>query len=168
MIITLDIAFKNTGWAAIHDGKIVEFGTIRTTKTKKKGTLVSDDRASRAMHLAEELHTIINKHKPSGIVGELPSGSQNATAANLLGWAGGVVIGVATCHNLPCEWISEGDSKLAALGKRSATKEDCMAWTAKAYPHIEFPKAKCHFEHVSDALLAHNGLRSGVLVRSFG
>lgn len=168
MILALDIAFKNLGWSVLHQGKIIDFGTIRTEKSKKKNTLVSDDKATRGTSMAEELNAIIHKHKPAGIVGELPSGSQNASAANLLGWAAGIVIGVATCHKLPCEWISQGDSKKAALGVRSATKEATMEWATQEFPDTEFPSAKCNFEHVADSLAAYHGLKSGVLIRTFG
>ena len=89
MILTLDIAFKNLGWGVLQQGKIIDFGTIRTEKTNKKNTLVSDDRASRAMHIATELNCLVKKYGIQGIVGELPSGSQNAAASNLLGWASG-------------------------------------------------------------------------------
>jgi len=168
MILALDIAFKNIGWAILHKGQIVEYGTIRTEKTKTKNILVSDDRSTRAAHLAEQLNDIIQKYKPDGIIGEMPSGSQNAAAANLLGWASGVVVGIAATHKLPCEWISQGDSKKATLGVRAATKEATMEWAIKTFPFTEFPTKKCNFEHVADALSAYHGLRSGVLVRSFG
>jgi Holliday junction resolvasome RuvABC endonuclease subunit len=168
MILVMDIAFKNLGWSVLHNGEIIEFGTIRTERTKKKNTLVSDDKASRAAYIASMLNQIIKKHEPKGIIGELPSGSKNAAASNLLGWAAGIVVGVAECHGLPCEWISEGDSKKAALGVRSAKKEASMAWATEAFPSTEFPDSKRHFEHVADALMAYNGLRSGLLVRTFG
>lgn len=168
MLLALDIAFANLGWSILDKGMIVSYGTIRTEKTKKKNTMVSDDKATRAAHLSLALHGLILEHKIQGIVGELPGGSQNAAAANLLGWASGIVVAVAACHNLPCEWISEGDSKRAALGVRSATKEATMAWATAAFPGITFPEAKCHFEHVADSLAAYHGLRSGILVRTFG
>jgi len=168
MILALDLAMKNTGWAILEKGKLIKFGTIKTEKTKVKNTLVSDDRATRATHLAQELVRLIQGNNIQAIVGELPSGSQNATASNLLGWAGGVAVAVATCHGLPCEWISQGDSKKASLGVRSATKEAMMEWATAAFPEVTFPTTKCNFEHVADALSSYNGLRSGILVRTFG
>ena len=168
MILTLDIAFKNIGWAVIDKKEILDYGTLKTEKTTKKNTLVSDDRATRAALLASKLDHIITTYKPDGIIGELPSGSQNATAANLLGWASGVVIGVAAVHNLPCEWISQGDSKKATLGVRAATKEATMQWAKDTYPFTKFPTSKCHFEHIADALAAYHGLNNSTLVRMFG
>lgn len=167
-VLVLDIAFANMGWSVIEGGNVVAFGTIRTEKSKKKTVRVSDDRATRAALLAEELNQIIVGHKPKGILGELPSGAQNAAAATSMAYAAGVVVGVATSHGLPCEWISEGDSKKAAIGKRTGTKEEMMDWARSAHPGVVFPSAKCHFEHVADSLAAYNGLKHGVLARAFG
>lgn len=167
-VLALDIAFGNLGWSVVCKGQPVAFGTIKTAKSKVKSTRVSDDKATRAASIAEELKAIILEHKVAGIVGELPSGSQNAASSNLLGYANGVVVGVATAYSLPCEWISEGDSKKAAIGKRTGTKEEMMAWARAKWPSVEFPKTITWFEHVADSLAAYNGLKSGVLVRAFG
>lgn len=168
MLLALDIAFNNLGWSVIKDGKPIDFGTIRTEKSKKKSVRVSDDQATRAALAAQELVDIIAKYQIEGIVAELPSGSQNAKAAKLMGYASGLVIGVAAVANLPCEWISEGDAKKAAIGRRTGTKEEMMDWARKTFPGIDFPTAKTHFEHVADSLAAYHGLRTGILVRAFG
>ncbi len=167
-ILALDVAFANLGWAILVQGEPVVWGTIATEKTRKRGVLASDDYARRCAETASQLNEIIYAHDPKGIVGEFPSGSQNATAAKLLGGAGGIVVAVATCNNLPCEWITEGDSKKAALGKRSAAKEEVMEWVKAKYPDLHWPKTKKAFEHVADAIMAYNGLKNGVLIRAFG
>lgn len=168
MILALDIAFANLGWAVVWDGVVVDAGVIRTEKDRRKSTRAADDKAARAAQLASDLVRIIKEHKPDGIVAELPHGSINASAANLLGYASGVVVGVATAFNLPCEWISEGDSKKAAIGKRTGTKEEMMKWAVGAFDVHLVPQSKSRFEHIADALAAYNGLRNGVLVRAFG
>lgn len=168
MILALDIAFKNTGFSVLKNDEIVDFGVIRTEKSKVKNLRVADDRATRGNMMAAELNQIIKKHNIKGIVGELPSGSQNAAASNLLGWASGIVVAVAAVHGIPCEWISQGDSKKAALGVRAATKEAMMNWATEKFPFTQFPKAASQFEHVADSLAAYHGLREGVVVRTFG
>lgn len=168
MILALDIAFKNLGWSVFRNGELIDYGTIQTNKSKIKNLKVSDDRATRGNLMATTLNEIIKKHNIRGIVGEMPSGSQNAVASNLLGWASGIVVGVAAVHGIPCEWISQGDSKKAAVGVRAATKETMMDWARQQYPFVEFPTAANQFEHVADSLAAYNGLKSGVLVRAFG
>lgn len=166
--MALDIAFANLGWAAIREGVPVGYGVIRTVKDKRKTVRVADDKAARAAELASGLVNLVRTFNPDGIVGELPHGSINASAANLLGYASGVVVGVATAFNLPCEWISEGDSKKAAIGKRTGTKEEMMKWATATFDIQMKPKSRSQFEHIADALAAYNGLRNGVLVRAFG
>lgn len=168
MILALDIAFANLGWAVLHEGELIAIGVIRTEKDKRKSTRSSDDKAARAAVLSSGLIKVINEYKPSGIVGELPHGSINASAANLLGYASGVVVAIATAFNLPCEWISEGESKLAAIGKRTGTKTEMMKWAAGAFEVGSISENKSRFEHIADALAAYNGLRNGILVRAFG
>jgi Holliday junction resolvasome RuvABC endonuclease subunit len=168
VILALDIAFANLGWVVMDGGVPIAHGTIRSAKTKKKNVRVSDDFAFRCGEIGSELIGIIEKYQPHGVIGELPHGSQSAIAAKSLGAASGIVAGVVSCNGLPIEYISEGDSKKAALGVRSASKEDAMDWCRGKYPDIKWPKAKCVFEHIADAVMAYNGMKNGVLVRAFG
>jgi len=168
MILALDIAFASMGWAVIEKGVVVECGTIKTAKTKNKQTRVADDRAWRCAQIAQELKRVIDEHNVGGVVGELPSGSQNASACSMLGMAMGVVVGVIETTGLPAEWISPTDSKKAATGRRSASKEEMMDWCRKAHPYYTFPKTKTVFEHVADAIAAYNGLKPGNLVKIYG
>lgn len=168
MLLVLDVAFRNTGWAVMDKGKIVDWGTIMTKKEQRKNVRVSDAYAAECAMLSSELINLIKTYKPKGILGELPNGSQNAKAAKLLGGAVATVAAIATGFNLPLEWISEGDSKLAALGARKGIKDDAMNWARNKYPQIDFGDVKTQFEHVADALMAYNGLKNGLLVRTFG
>jgi Holliday junction resolvasome RuvABC endonuclease subunit len=167
-LLCLDIAFASMGWAVMEKGKVLKCGTIKTEKTKNKQTRVSDDRAWRAAILSKELNEIIVDNNVGAVVGELPSGSQNAIAANLLGMAMGVVVGVIESNGLPVEWISPTDSKKYATGKRSASKEEVMQWCRDKHPYFDFPKFKNVFEHVADAIMAYHGLATGNLVKLFG
>jgi len=168
MILALDIAFANLGWVVFDKGEPVAWGVISTEPTKKKNVMVSDDYAGRCMDYSSQLITVIQRYKPKGIVGELPHGSQSASSAKLLGGAVGIVCAVATMHGMPCEWISEGDSKKASLGVRAAKKEMTMDWARSRYPDKQWPKTKGVFEHIADALMAYCGLKNGILIRTFG
>jgi Holliday junction resolvasome RuvABC endonuclease subunit len=168
MLIALDVAFRSLGWVAIDKGVIQGWGTLHTAKTTKKKVKVSDDFADNCSTLSTDLITIINKYKPKGLLGELPSGSQSAISAKLLGGAVGVVTAIAAGYKLPLEWISEGDSKKAALDRRSSTKEENIAWARATFPQCDLGTVKCKAEHVADALMAYNGLKNGLLVRTFG
>ena len=168
MILALDVAFLNMGWCVVHNGQPVAWGTIHTPPPKNKKILASSAYATRCNILSSAMVDIIREHKPKGIVAELPTGSQNAKAAKLLGGAVGIVAMLGAGCNLPIEWILEGDSKLAAYGKRVGTKEKAMEWATTKYPQTNFDMCITKFEHVADALMAYNGLRNDVLVRTFG
>jgi len=168
MILALDIAFASMGWAVLEKGVVVKCGTIKTQKSKVKTTRVSDDRAWRCGQIAQELNRVIDEYRVEGVVGELPSGSQNAAACSMLGMAMGVVVGVVESAGLPAEWISPTDSKKAAVGTRTASKEEMMAWCKSEHPYYDLPKTKCLFEHMADAIAAYNGLRPGHLVKVYG
>ena len=168
MILALDNAFASMGWAVLDKGKVIDCGTIKTEKTKIKQTRVSDDRAWRAGIIAKELNGIIADNNVDAVVGESPSGSQNAVANNLLGMAVGVVVGVIETNNLPVAWISPTDSKKAATGRRTAKKEEVMKWCREKHPYYEFPKYKNVFEHVADAIMAYHGCFQAEVVKIYG
>ena len=168
MLLALDIAFASMGWAVVENGRVIECGTIKTQKSKNKQTRVSDDRAWRCAQIAQKLGEVIDAYRVDAVVGELPSGSQNAAACSMLGLAVGVVVGVTESHGLPAEWISPTSAKKAAVGRRSASKAEMMDWCRREHPYFAFPKVKCEFEHIADAIAAYNGLKPGNLVKVFG
>jgi len=194
MLLSLDIAFTNIGWSVIHGGKIVDMGVIHSEKSGKKNVRVSDERADMCATMVGCLMDLIFKHKVSGVIGELPSGSQNATAANLLGWAGSMVVTTCRVLNLPAEWVNQNDVKIAVMGKRNATKHEIMDRVAKEYgwertekiiristgkragktssrvmyhtPSGKFPGGK--FEHIADSIGVYWASRDRNLCRLYG
>lgn len=116
MLLSLDLAFEHIGWSVFHEKHPIDMGMIHVPKSGKKTVRVADERADRCAAMVGQLMDIIFKHKIPGIIGELPSGSQNAVAANLLGWANGSVVSLCRILNLPAEWVSPNDVKLAVAG----------------------------------------------------
>ena len=129
-----------------------------------------------------------------GVLGELPSGSQNARAANQFGLAIGTV-GVAThLLGLPAEWCSQQEVKKAVTGNRFATKDEIIdticeiigakkteqkilitkgkrkgETTIRKTYHLlnkKFPESK--FEHIADSIGVYLALKTGNLVKMFG
>jgi Holliday junction resolvasome RuvABC endonuclease subunit len=170
-IISLDVGFKTTGFAVWDKGNIVFCGTIITEKSQKKTTRVADDYYERSSRLAYELNRLIDYYDIKGIVGELPSGGAlSAKAAVMMNMATAVVASVATLRQLPCEWCTPNETKLAVCGYRSATKDEIMETVKKKFPeslHL-FPSAKTYFEHIADAIGAYLALINGNIVRVYG
>lgn len=171
-LLALDVGFKSTGYAVIEKGAVVVCGTIITEKSTKKTTRTADDYYARSSRLAMELECIIDKYEVKGIVGELPTGgAQSAKAAVMMGMATAVVAAVASLKNVPCEWCTPTEVKLAVSGCRSASKDEMMDNVRGIFAgkgDDKFPKAKAYFEHIADALGAYMALKGGNLVRIYG
>lgn len=177
MLLSLDVGFANTGWVIFDKGQPIKWGCIKTEKTKRKMTRVSDDNAARAQYIASELKKIIiSSFTPNnvnygnyGVIAELPtSGSQNARAANQMGIALGIAACLASLLEVPVEWATPTEVKKATTGKKNASKDEMMDTIRKAFPNCDFPKTKTHFEHIADACGVYLASRNGNLVKMFG
>ena len=168
MILSADVGFKNLGYTLWHKGKLMKCGCIITDKAKGKTTRVSDDNAFRSAQLALSLKDVIKAHKVQGIVGELPSGGAlSAKAMCKMAMATAVISAVASVMEIPVEWTSPNDVKLAVCGMRSATKDEMMDKVRAMYD-FAFPSTKTDFEHIADSVGAYLALRNGNLVKLFG
>jgi len=117
--------------------------------------------------MARELRDIITNYKVKAIVGELPSGgAQPAKAMSQMAMATAIVASVAALLDLPTEWTTPAETKLAACGYRSASKEDVMLAIREKFNEEHFPRPKNQFEHIADALAAYLALRhDGSLIK---
>lgn len=169
MLLSLDVAFANTGWCLIDRGRIKKCGVITTSKSKSKTTRVSEDRAWRASVLALSLAHIISENRVQGVIGELPhGGAQSYTAGLMMGMAVASVSSVCAVMNIPTEWTNPSDVKKAVTGRGNATKEEMMRAVSELFPDAPFPKSVGKFEHIADAAAAYVALKPGNLVKLFG
>jgi len=194
MIISLDIGFSNTGWSIFNKGGLLDIGVIQTKKTEKRMVRVSDDNVRRCIEIANEIDKLKQKYGLQGVLGELPSGSQNARAANQFGLIIGTVGVAAHFLGLPAEWCSQQEVKKATTGNRFGGKDDVMTAicdmvgvtkttkivkitkgkrkgkeTIKTTYHLmgkKFPESK--FEHIADSIGVYMALKTGNLVKMFG
>jgi Holliday junction resolvasome RuvABC endonuclease subunit len=168
-ILTLDVGFRATGWAVCGPDGPVACGVIRTEPSAKKLKVrTADDYSIRAAKMARELHNIIRAYNVARVIGELPSGgAQNARAMAMMNMATAVVAAVVELNELPSEWATPGDVKLALCGKKSASKDDMMNKARAVWGHqCEFPAVKAEFEHIADACGAWSALKYGSIVRA--
>lgn len=180
MLLSLDIALSNTGWVLWERGEMIDCGVVRTEKNKKKTVRTADDNADRAALLSAFICTLLRSWSITGVLGELPSGSQNARAANQLGIALGAVVGAATAYQMPCEWCSQQEVKKAVSGRKNASKDEIIAHVAERMGWVVVENMagkpfkwhavggsfnKTHIEHIADAVGVYWALSNGVLVR---
>jgi len=155
-ILTNDPSFTAWGWA-ILDGKgnVFKTGCIKTAPEQKKRRIrTSDDRNRRTVEIVQQLLTLIRAHNITYILSEAPHGSQNASAAVMIGIVTGVLTAIAECLNIPIEYYSEQDSKKAILGRKAASKED-MIEAINGHYEIDWTGTKYIDEAVADALAVH-------------
>jgi Holliday junction resolvasome RuvABC endonuclease subunit len=155
-ILTNDPSFTAWGWAILNSrNRIITDGCIKTAPEHKKRRIrVSDDRSSRAVYITKTLINLIKEYNVGMILSEAPHGSQNASAAIMIGMVTGITTAIAECLDIPIEYYSEQDAKKAVLGKRSATKDDMIKAIDKLY-EVDWSKIKYIDEAVADALAIH-------------
>jgi Holliday junction resolvasome RuvABC endonuclease subunit len=157
MILTLDPSLTAFGWAVLtYHEKVVSVGCVKTEPGyKKKRIRKGDDTVRRISEINNCLIKLIKEHNITLILSELPHGSQNANAAQMIGATVGIVQGIADCFKLPVEWYSEGDSKKSLLGKRSATKNETISAVDGIYD-VPWKKNKYQNEAIADAISVYH------------
>ena len=100
---------------------------------------------------------------------EVPVGSQNARSMASYGVCIGI-LGAIRALGIPFFEVTPTEVKLAAVGKKTATKGDMIHWAADLYPTINWPKTKvkgieritaAKAEHMADAIGAiHAGMQT--------
>jgi Holliday junction resolvasome RuvABC endonuclease subunit len=131
----------------------LDCGCIKTAPDhKKKRIRKSDDSIRRVSEINNILLTLIIKHDVDFILSEAPHGSQNASAAVMIGMVTGMLQTIADCLQIPIEWYSEGDSKKVLLGKKSATKQETINRIKDHFPGLPWKKAKYANEAIADAM----------------
>ena len=191
MLLCLDPSLTHCGCSIISpDGNVIDAGTIITEKTKNKLLRVADDDVRRITQIASQLKTTIQYYKIKGILAELPpSNSQSAQAAKGLGMAVAIVTTVAAAFDIPLEWATPEEVKMALTGRINASKEDMMKAACKRYGWLITEKeirsrktgkrirmdytyhvlsnqwGKERFEHVADSLGVLAALKQSNVVR---
>lgn len=99
---------------------------------------------------------------------EIPVGSQTARAMTSYG----ICIGVLSSITLPMIQVTPLEVKKAAVGKKTATKKEMIAWATSEYPELDWYTRKLKGEsvftgineHVADAVAT---IHAGVLTQEF-
>ena len=106
---------------------------------------------------------------------EVPHGSQSSRSMASYGMCAGV-LGSLRAEDFPMYQLSESEVKLAALGKKSSTKQEMIDWAVAKHPEAPWPTytrngtqliAAAKAEHMADAVAAiHAGIQ-GDLFKSY-
>ena len=175
LIAGIDPGFRNFGVARLRldldsldmevDDLILmqtESGTGGKQKIIRKN---SDD-----LRRAQEQNAGFRKAIQGCVIGfaEIPSGAQDHRAA--MGF--GISIGIVACSPIPILQVQNFEAKLAAVGTKTASKEEMIEWAVELYPDAPWLRYERNFrtrkkgevkdenEHLADAIaIAKAGLQ---------
>lgn len=165
-----DPALANFGIARmtldLHDLSLQLNSLDLTTTEKMTGKVVrqnSDD-----LRRAVELTAAFQKGVEGCAVcfAEIPSGSQHSRSA--LGF--GIAIGVLAGSPVPIIEVMPLETKLATVGKKTASKQEMIDWAVSQYPDGDWIKSRGKItqanEHLADACaIVHAGIRTPEFTR---
>jgi len=167
-IIAFDPSFTGWGWAVISlDEEVIASGCIKTEPLYSKLKIrKGDDTNRRINELNQELLEAMKVNNVKAIVSEQPHGSQNASAAKMIGIVLGMIQTYADIFEMPIEWYSEGDCKKCTLGKRAATKEETIVKMTELYNISINHLPKYQKEAIADAMqVYHTAKMTGTLIK---
>jgi Holliday junction resolvasome RuvABC endonuclease subunit len=155
LVLTNDPSIKAWGWAVVDplDNSIIDCGGIHTENSPKTNRVrKGDDRVRRIQEINFKLLEIIKKYNIKLLLSELPHGSQSAVAAVMIGVVTGITQTIGDTLNIPVEWFSEGDAKLAVANRRSVEKDHMVAIIENLYTDVPWKKTKWENQAIADAL----------------
>lgn len=166
-VIAFDPSMTAWGYSVFDaGGKIVDCGCIKTQpESKKRRIRKGDDTVRRVHELNLRLIEMLEGHNVALIVSEQPHGSQNASAAVMIGIVIGIVQTLSDSWDIPVEWYSEMDAKKRLLGKKAATKQDMVDRINSLYK-VPWYKVKYIDEAIADSIaIYHTALTESNIIK---
>lgn len=172
LIAGLDGSLRNfgvaTAWLDLDtlQLEIKDLVLVKTEKSKDKMVRSSSENLSRAMELKRGVHEALKGVTTAFY--EVPSGGQDYSA--VLGF--GIVIGTYAGLPVPgCE-VSPAETKMIAVGTRTASKDEMIEWALGKYPAAPWRTRKFKGkivptkdnEHLADAVAV---MEAGIVTPSF-
>lgn len=174
----LDGAVANFGIARLsydtETGKLEVLDLLlnKTEKSKLKQIRASSDDLQRSQAQAQFVREAT---KDCAIVfGEVPSGGQDAKSTR----AFGIVTGIYASILQPFQEVNPGEVKIAAVGTRTASKQEMIIWATEKFPDAPWLRAKSNGakwkkgdliadnEHLADAVaIGHAGIKTPVFMQ---
>ncbi len=156
IILTNDPSITGWGYAVLDiQSRILTAGCIKTEpQYKKRRIRKGDDTVRRVSEINQRLLKVIRHYKVTYLLTELPHGSQNASAAVMIGIVAGIVQTLSDTLEIGIEWYAEGDAKKCLLGKNSATKREIINAICELYD-VPWKGVKYKDEAIADALAIH-------------
>lgn len=141
--------------------EVTDLKLVKTEKSTQKSVRVSSDRLRRSREIAEVLRSELAD--AAVIFAEVPTGAQSSDAA----FAFGIVVGLYASIPNPLVEVSPSETKMAAVGTKTASKQEMINWAVEKFPDANWRTVKragqlqptLDNEHLADAVaIAHAGI----------
>jgi hypothetical protein len=168
-ICGMDGSLRNFGIAVVRlnietmEMKVDRLDIFKTEKGKEKTVRKSSDNLERAQSIARSLKEALKGS--ISVFAEVPSGGQSYDA--VLGF--GIVIGLYASVDVPLLEVSPSETKKAAVGTRTASKQEIIDWAFNKFPDAPWRTRKLKGaivptndnEHIADAVaIVHAGIKT--------
>lgn len=158
MMLFLDIALRNVGWALCRsDGQVIKCGVIHTAKDDNAKK--TEDLFRRAGEIASELKGIWVESTLDGriakVVCEAMSWPRDASSAVAMAIAWGSIAGVLDEHEIEIKFVATQSAKRKFAGKRDADKKDVANGVANYYKDTFADNLDRHLLHLKNAEKEH-------------
>lgn len=165
----MDGSLRNFGVAVVSldvetmEMTVEDLVLLKTEKGKEKTVRKSSDNLERAQSIATGLEETLKGS--ISVFAEVPSGGQSYDA--VLGF--GIVIGLYASVKVPLLEVSPSETKKAAVGTRTASKQEIIDWAVEKFPNAPWRTRKLNGklvptqdnEHLADAVaIVHAGIKT--------
>lgn len=165
----IDPALRNMGVALMTldtdtmELALLDLKLFETEKMAGKTVRQNSDDLRRAKELVKGLDTVTKGC--TLVFAEIPTGAQSARAALSFG----IAIGVLASCPLPVIQVQPWETKLAAVGTKTASKQEMIEWAGETYPTGPWLRRKLKGEsvlvdkneHLADACaIVHAGIKT--------
>lgn len=144
---------------------VVDLILVKTSKDQNKQVRKSSDNLKRSQEIASTLPGAL-KNVTSCFL-EVPAGGQSYDAVLGFGIVIGIYASIQGMLNVPTIEVSPSETKMAAVGTRTASKDEMIDWAVAKYPAAPWRTRKLKGklvptndnEHLADAVaICHAGI----------
>lgn len=167
---SFDPSFTNWGVGLLSidtDALTFEVDDLQLVQTRKdpdtkKAVRKNSDALRRATELHKGVHGLIGDARL--IFAEIPAGGQSYDAV----YGFGIVVGIMASMPVPVIQVTPSEAKLAAVGTRTASKQEMIEWAFEEFPSapwiVRRGKPTLANEHLADSLAI---ARAGIMTDQF-
>lgn len=122
-ILGIDPSLSSSGWVFLNNGKVKDFGIVKTKTSDEK----------RFLYISDEFEKIIKKYKPDEIHIETPFFGKNGQSSLNLAYVRGVLLVLSERLDIPLISFAPQEIKKALTGSGRAGKDEIATELTKMY-----------------------------------